>query len=83
MSTALEPPQPQGDIVNDPVAAHAFHNAVRDFVRARSRQEWSKRPRSLLTCLRLLWCVWLNLNAALRLWIADARGWPAVKKDGT
>lgn len=80
-SAALEPLQPEGDIVNDKVAAHKFNQAVRDFVLARLRQEWGKRPRSFAMCLRLLWAVLLNLNATLRLRLADAQGWPSVKKD--
>jgi len=63
--------EPQGDIVNDRVAARSFNRAVQGYVRARLRQEWGKRPRSLATCLRLLWGVSLNLCATLQLWLAD------------
>ncbi len=65
------PLEPQGDIVNDPVAAHKFNQDVRRYVLARLRQEWNQRPRSLATCAKLCWSLSLNLRAALYLWMAD------------
>lgn len=67
----LTPPEPQGDIVNDPVAARKFNEDVRRYVRARLQEEWKKRPRSLWTCAKLSWALFQNWRASRYLLAAD------------
>jgi hypothetical protein len=69
----LLPPEPQGDIVHDPVAAQKFNQDVRRYVLSRLREEWNQHPRSLLTCAKLCWGLCQNLYATSLLRIADVR----------